>query len=82
MQVGSKTAATRSERETNTPLRSENFVCAHLTLTDKNAVFRLALYPPLRPSAVRIRTIHACVRSSVCIVCVLRVYLYACDVSY
>lgn len=38
-------------------------------ITDKNAVFRLALYPPLRPSAVRVR---ACMHSSVC-VCVCRV---------
>lgn len=51
-------------------LRRERFVCGeHLTLTDKNAVFRLALYPPLRPSAVRVR---ACMHSSVC-VCVCRV---------
>lgn len=39
-----------------------------LTLTDKNAVFSLALHPPLRPSAVRVRII--CVsyaRTRVCV---------------
>lgn len=62
---------------------SASYVVHTLTLTDKNAVFRLALYPPLRPSAVRVRILRACMR--VCIrvyVCVRvsRVYLYARDV--
>lgn len=36
--------------------RREHFVRgAHLNITEKNVVFRLALYPPLRPSAVRVR---------------------------
>lgn len=43
-----------------------------LILTDKNAVFRLALYPPLRPSAVRVRIM--CVRMHTCL-CMSRLCL-------
>lgn len=61
---------------------SVSYVVYTLTLTDKNAVFRLALYPPLRPSAVRVRIMRACMRSSVCVyVCRVRVYFYTRDAA-
>lgn len=44
-----------NEIQTRAFITARAFRVVHtLILTDKNAVFRLALYPPLRPSAVRV----------------------------